>query len=97
MIQIRIIGIRKSSEVLNDHSSISHYQWQDETGHIVIWGRTIMVNWILENPREHAVYVRDSRGDVAYCKVVRNQYGTLFLETYPDQTLCDNLLSLPQI
>lgn len=56
-----------------------------------------MVDWILENPREHTTYVRDNQGNVAYCKVVRNQYGILFLETYSDQTLRDNLLSLPQI
>jgi len=97
MIQIRIIGIRKPGGAYNDHSAISHYQWQDGTGNIGLWDRIIMVNWILGNPREHAAYVQDSRGDVAYCKVVRNQYGTLFLETYSNFSLRDNLLSLPQI
>lgn len=97
MMQIRIIGIRKPGGAYNDHAVISHYQWMDSTGQIGIWDRTRTVNWILENPREHAAYVRDNRGDVAYCKVARNQYGTLFLETYADYTLKDNLLSLPQV
>lgn len=97
MIQIRIIGIRKPGGAYNDHAAISHYQWMDNTGKTGIWDRISTVNWILENPREHAAYVRDNRGDIAYCKVVRNQYGTLFLETYTDHTLKDNLLSLPQV
>jgi len=97
VIQFRIIGIRKPGGAYNDHSAISHYQWQDMTGQVGIWDRMRMVNWILENPREHIAYVRDSRGDTAFCKVVRNQYGTLFLETYANYTSLDNLLSLPQI
>lgn len=97
MIQIRIIGIRKSGGAFNDHSAISHYQWLDGSGQIGIWDRVRTVNWIRENPRERAAYVRDNKGDIAYCKVVKNQFGTLFLETYLDNTIKDNLLSLPLI
>lgn len=96
--QVRIIGIRKPGGIYNDHSAISHYQWKnEETGQTNIAERMAMVNWILENPRENLAYVRDFRGDTAYCKVVKNQYGTVFLETYADSTWRDNLLSLPQI
>ena len=97
MNQIRIIGIRKPGGAYNDHAAVSHYQWQNAVGEISIWDRMTMVSWILKNPRENVAYVKDSRGDIAYCKVVRNQFGTLFLETYPDYTSRDNLLNLPQI
>ena len=97
MIQIRIIGIRKPGGAHNDHSAISHYQLIDNNGQVGIWDRMSAVNWILENPREHAAYIQDSRGDIAYCKVVKNYHGILFLETYVDNTFRDNLLSLPLI
>lgn len=97
MIQIRIIGIRKPGGIYDDHSAISHYKWQDGAGNVGIWDRNQMTSWLLQNPREHAAYVTDSRGDIAYCKVVRNQYGTLFLQTYADYTAKDNLLNLPII
>lgn len=96
MIKIQIIGIRKPGGAY-DHSAITHYQWKDEIGQVAVWERMKMVNWILENSAEHKAYVKDSLGEIAYCKVVKNQYGTLFLETYPDQTRRDNLLSLPLI
>jgi hypothetical protein len=97
MIYIQIIGIRKPGGAYNDHTAISHYQWKDVTGQIAIWDRMKMVNWLLENPSEHSAYVRDSRGDVAYCKVMKSPAGNLFLETRPDGTVADNLLNLPQI
>lgn len=97
MIDIQIIGIRKPGGVYNDHTAISHYQWKDGIGQVDIWDRIKMVNWILEVPREHRVYVKDRYGDVAFCKVMRSPAGTLFLETRPDRTVADNLLSLPQI
>ena len=96
MIQVQIIGIRKPGGAY-DHSAITHYQWRDLTGQIVIWERMRMVNWLLEDPAQHKAYVRDRLGEIAYCKVVKNQYGTLFLETYADNTMRDNLLSLPLI
>lgn len=98
MIQIRIIGIRKPGGAYNDHSAISHYQWRNEiTGETFTWDRMTMVNWILQNPRENVAYVKNFKGNIAYCKVVRNQFGTMFLETYSNNTMSDNLLSLPQI
>ncbi len=97
MINIQIIGIRKPGGAYNDHSAISHYQWRDGNGQVDVWDRMAMVNWILENPKDHAAYVRDVNGDVAYCKVMKSPAGTFFLETRPDRTLADNLLSLPQI
>lgn len=97
MISIQIIGIRKPGGVHNDHSAISHYQWRDGNGQVDIWDRMTMVNWIYENSREHAAYVRDANGDVAYCKIMKSYAGRLFLETRPDRTMADNLLSLPQI
>ena len=97
MINIQIIGIRKPGGAYNDHSAICHYQWRDGNGQVGIWDRMTMVNWIFENPREHATYVRDINGGVAFCKVVKSLAGTLFLETRPDRTLADNLLSLPQV
>lgn len=97
MIDVQIIGIRKPGGPYNDHSAISHYQWKDMTGQTDIWERMKMVNWLLEKPTEHRAYVKDSIGDIAYCKVMRSPAGTLFLETRPDRTMADNLLSLPQI
>ncbi len=96
MIDVQIIGIRKPGGVYNDHTAISHYQWKDVNGQIAIWDRMTMVNWLLEN-NEHRAYVRDRYGDIAYCKVMKSPAGTLFLETRPDGTIADNLLSLPQI
>lgn len=95
MIQIKIIGIRKPGGANNHHSAISHYRWQDSIGQTDIWERMKMVNWLLEDTSNRRAYVTDRTGQIAYCKVVKNQYGTLFLETYPDGTLADNLLSLP--
>jgi hypothetical protein len=97
MIDIQIIGIRKPGGAYNDHSAISHYQWRDGNGQTAIWDRMKMVNWILEAPQQHRAYVKDIAGDVAFCKVMRSPSGTLFLETRPDGTMADNLLSLPQI
>lgn len=94
MIKIQIIGIRKPGGATNHHSAISHYKWQDQNGQIGIWDRMTMVNWIQQDPDNHKAYVTDRAGDVVYCRVVRNQYGTLFLETRPDGILADNLLRL---
>ncbi len=95
MIQIRIIGIRKPGGATNYHSAISHYKWQDQSGQTGIWERMVMVNWLLADTNGRRAYVLDRVGNVAYCKVVKNQNGTMFLETYPDSTRADNLLSLP--
>ena len=97
MIEIQIIGIRKPGGVYNDHSAISHYKWLDQIGQMAIWTRMTMVKWLLDNIREHRAFVKDSNGDKAYCKVMKSPAGNLFLETYPDRTTADNLLSLPQI
>ncbi len=94
MIQIRITGIRKPATAYH-HSAISHYRWVDETGNSDIWDRPKMVNWLLQDQTQHKAYVLDRAGDKAYCKVVKNQYGTVFLETRPDGILADNLLRLP--
>lgn len=97
MISVQIIGIRKPGGAYNTHAAISHYQWRDGTGQVVIWDRVTMVNWLLADRTGRAAYVADSRGDVVYCKVMQNQFGTRYLETRPDATLMDNLLSLPQV
>jgi hypothetical protein len=95
MIKIQIIGIRKPGDTANHHSAISHYKWQDQNGQTGIWDRMAMVNWIQQDPDNHKAYVTDRARDVVYCRVVRNQYGTWFLETRPDGILADNLLRLP--
>jgi hypothetical protein len=95
--QIQIIGIRKPAESPNHHSAITHYQWKDSTGKIDISTRAQMVDWILEDETNRKAYVQDKFGHIAYCRIVRNVYGTSYLETYPDATTLDNLLSLPRI
>lgn len=94
---VQIIGIRKPGGAFNDHSAISHYQWRDPEGKVGILERSAMINWLLEDRAYRKAYVRDSRGDIAYCRIMENQYGTRFLETYPDLMMRDNLLSLPEI
>ncbi len=54
-----------------------------------------MIDWLLSDLNQHKAFVRDRQGDKAYCKVVKNQFGTIFLETYADGTIADNLLNLP--
>lgn len=95
VIELRIIGIRKPGGVGNTHAAISHYKWQSSTGATDIWDRMQMVQWLLQDLTQHKAFVLDRQGDKAYCRVVKNQFGTVFLETYPDQTGADNLLSLP--
>ncbi len=95
MIEIQITGIRKPGGAYNTHAAISHYRWKDSTGNVSIWTRERMVEWLLADSKQHRAYVMDSQGRKAYCKVVRNIYGTVFLETYPDGTVSDNLLNLP--
>lgn len=97
MIQVRITGVRRPVLGPFHHSAITHYRWESQAGEIKISDRMTFVNWILENPKEHFAYVKDYMGNIAYCKVVRNQFGTIFLETYPDFTNKDNLLNLPQV
>ncbi len=95
VIEIQIIGIRKPGGTANIHAAISHYKWQDASGATAIWDRMQMVQWLLQDTTQHKAFVLDSQGDKAYCKVVKNRFGTVFLETYPDQTGADNLLRLP--
>ena len=97
MIYIQIIGIRKPTGAIYDHSAISHYEWRDANGKTGIAERRAMVNWLLEDVLQRKAYVRDAQGDVAYCKIMENQYGTRYLETYADSTPKDNLLNLPRI
>lgn len=95
MIEIEIIGIRKPGGASNTHAAISHYQWKDAAGNTDIWTREQMVSWLLQDTTQRKAFVRDRRGDKAYCRVVRNVHNTIFLETYPDGILADNLLRLP--
>lgn len=94
MIEIQITGIRKPGGVHNTHEAISHYRWQDAIK-TAIWTREQMVTWILQDTSQYKAFVVDRRGQRAYCKVVKNNYGTIFLETYADGTVADNLLNLP--
>ena len=95
MIEIQIIGIRKPGGAYNTHSAITHYQWLDQTGKTGIWTRQEMIDWLLSDLNQHKAFVRDRQGDKAYCKVVKNQFGTIFLENYEDGTIANNLLNLP--
>jgi hypothetical protein len=97
--EVQIIGIRKPGGASNTHSAISHYQWRNNAnGESKIATRPDMVKWILSNPTYNKAYVQGILANTkAYCKVVTNAYGTTFLETYPNSTGLDNLLSLPNI
>lgn len=95
MIQIQIIEIC-IPEYLNHHSAISMYKFIDTDKSVVIWTREEIVNWILQDTFNHKAYVIDRRGDIAYCEVIQNEFGTVFLKTYPDGIFADNLLSLPR-
>jgi hypothetical protein len=95
MTQIQIIAIRKPT-LPDHHSAITDYRWKDSSGQIKDTDRLTMVNWIQQNRAQHKAYVVDSRGDVAYCRVEHNIYGTYYLETQPDGIKSDNLLALPR-
>lgn len=93
--EVQIIGIRKPGGAQNTHEAISHYQWRNPAGEVGISTREEMVSWIMQNPSVNRAYVLDRQRNKAYCKVVRNDRGTVFLQTYPDGTVADNLLNLP--
>lgn len=96
MIQKQITAIQKPG-ASEHHSAISAYFWKDQSNPLgEWWDRMKMVNWILEDQDQHKAFVLDRRGDKAYCKVMKNQYGTYYLETYADGIHADNLLALPR-
>ncbi len=93
MTTIQIIAIRGGSNV--NHHAIERYKWQ-----------RLSDNVIGDNEREDLVaQIRNSNGNlVAFVQVggsranceTRTIGSVSFLETYPDNTRKDNLLSLPQ-
>lgn len=91
----RIVCIKKDNgNHSNPHEAVSHYGWLDESSNdsnATVTPRTIMVGFV-ENGGE--AYVKDSNGNIAYCRVRTSVNGTKFLQTYSDNTPTDNLLSL---
>lgn len=96
MIKIRIIEIHIPFGSIVHHSAISDYKFIDTDGTIHIWTRGEMVQWLQQDLNNHNSYVLDRFGDKAYCEVIQNQFGTIFLKTKPDGIIADNLLSLPR-
>jgi Protein of unknown function (DUF3892) len=91
---LQITGIRKPDP--NDsHTAISHFRWHDDVdGTNGIDERVALIKWMEDN--KVGAYVSVSAGTVA-CTIRENQHGTKYLETRPDNTGKDNLLSLPQV
>lgn len=91
---VRITCVDKpSGYVQNPHEAINLYGWLDETTQEI--GRTNrleMVKWVKEGG---IAYVKDNRGDIAYCRV-RSNGRIEFLQTVADGLWKDNLLSLPK-
>lgn len=95
MAQVQIIAIRGGSNI--DHRAIIAYKWQRVSDGV-----------IGETEREDMVrQIRNSNGTIiafvqvgnsrANCETRTTPTGNVsYLETYPDHTQRDNLLSLPQ-
>lgn len=96
MILRQIVAIKEPGVRPAHHSAIIAYRYKNQQSQLYDINRMDMVNWILQDPSEHKAYVIDRKGDVAYCKVMHNQYGTYYLETKPDGIYADNLLALPR-
>ncbi len=96
MILRQIVAIRLPAVGPRHHSAIIAYRYKNQQGLLYDINRMDMVNWMLQDKEEHKAYVKDRKGDVAYCKVMHNQYGTYYLETKADGIYADNLLALPQ-
>src|ERR1035437_8683778 len=92
----RIVAIHKPEGTPEHHSAIEIYRWRDVNNNTYDSLRIPMANWMLQNLNENLAYVVDKAGDTVYCKVMKNQYGTYYLETRPDGIKADNLLSLPR-
>lgn len=93
MIQAQIIAIREGSNI--NHHAIQKYKWQRlADGVIGETEREEMVRQIRQSDGDIRVFVQV--GNLrAYCET-RTLGSVSFLETYPDFTRRDNLLSLPQ-
>ena len=76
----------------NPHEAVSRYGWVlDGTGEKGTSERQAMVEWVKNG---NMAYVKDDKGNVAYCAVRTSSNGTEFLQTYADNVYTDNLLSL---
>jgi len=95
MTVVQIIAIREPA-VSGHHSAIIAYRYKTQQGQVYDINRMEMVNWIQQDITQHKAYVTDRNGDVAYCRVEHNIYGTYYLETSPDRIYADNLLALPR-
>lgn len=92
-VQIKCIN-KSSGNHDNPHEAISHYGYfSEKSGKTEKIKRQVMVDWVKQGNR---AYVRDLKGDVAYCGRRKSVSGTEFLQTYADNVYTDNLLSLPE-
>jgi len=88
---VRIRCINKPDR-FSPHDAIINYGWiEDGTEKSDVTDRQTMVNWV---KRGGIAYVKDSQGNIAYCRVNKSTAGTEFLQTYADGKFTDNLLSL---
>jgi hypothetical protein len=94
MAEIQITGIRKDGgNHQNPYEAVTHYRWvQHGTNNSGISARLTVVGWLDDGTK---AYVSGGRTR-AYCFVNVSVRGTRFLQTRPDATREDNLLSLPE-
>jgi hypothetical protein len=74
-------------------SHITHLRWNEpSTGNGGVSPRSDMVGWIDNGV---VATVHNPYGTDATCRTVHPQYGAPYVQTKPDNTTADNLLSLP--
>lgn len=74
----------------NRYEAVTHYGWRKANGEAGRSERQAMVSWVEDG---NTAYVMGS-GTKVYCRVVTNNHGTKFLQTYADGKETNNLLSL---
>ena len=83
---------------MNPHERITHMNWINESTNST--GRNTLDEMVafIEKEGNHAVYVKDNRGNVAYAGVVTptETWRKKYIRTYADGYFNDNLLSLPE-
>jgi hypothetical protein len=88
---IRITHIRKPDRD-NRYEAISHYGTSDtKSGAFVVFEREWFIEWLEDNSTY--AYVSED-GNTAICDI-KNNGNIRFLQTRPDASAANNLLSLP--
>ncbi len=87
---VRITHIRKPDRD-NRYEAISHYGVPKSGRELGIHERSYLIKW-LEDHKQQAYVSED--GDVAWCDIKNNGH-IRFLQTRPDASEANNLLSLP--